>query len=203
MRIGKQWHLRVGLVLALATGLVLFAAWSSATSHGRAQHVRWDIQSLTGGAPPGPINPGGHASATAPDGDMITLTGSGTFVAPARGGRSGAVTGGGTWSTTGNGGASGSYTVTGLVSWVSAGPQAATPVFIDNIDEGTRTNGTAVLTIAFSDGTQGVLTIGCAGPGAPPGIFEGIATTKNYKTYYTVEDPVAGVDANRSLFHVR
>jgi len=120
-----------------------------------------------------------------------------------RGGRSSAVTGGGTWSTTANGGTSGTYTVTSLVAWESAGPQAATPAFIDNIDEGTRTNGTAVLTIAFSDRTQGVLTIGCHGPGAPPGTFEGIATTKNYKTYYSVEDPSPGVDANRSLFHVR
>ena len=203
MRITKQWHLRLGLVLTLTIGLVLFVTWSSAASRGGAQHVRWDIQSLTGGAPPGPINPGGHASARAPDGDTITLTGSGTFVAPASGGRTGAVTGGGTWSTTANGGTSGTYTVTSLVAWESAGPQAATPAFIDNIDGGTRTNGTAVLTIAFSDGTQGVLTIGCHGPGAPPGIFEGIATTKNFKTYYSVEDPSPGVDANRSLFHVR
>ena len=203
MRIGKQWQLRLGLMLTLAIGLVLFVSWSSAASNGGAQHVRWDIQSLAGGAPPGPINPGGHASATAPGGDTITLTGFGTFVAPASGGRSSAVTGGGTWSTTANGGTSGTYTVTSLVAWESAGPQAATPAFIDNIDEGTRTNGTAVLTIAFSDRTQGVLTIGCHGPGAPPGTFEGIATTKNYKTYYSVEDPSPGVDANRSLFHVR
>ena len=203
MRIGKQWQLRLGLMLTLAIGLVLFVSWSSAASNGGAQHVRWDIQSLAGGAPPGPINPGGHASATAPGGDTITLTGFGTFVAPASGGRSSAVTGGGTWSTTANGGARGTYTVTGLVSWESAGPQAAIPTFIDNIDDGTRTNGTAVLTIAFSDGAQGVLTIGCHGPGAPPGIVEGIATTKNYKTYYSVEDPSPGVDANRSLFHVR
>ena len=203
MRFRKQWKLRLGLLLTLAIGLVLSATWSSAASNGGAQHVRWDIQSLTGGAPPGPINPGGHASATSPDGDTITLTGFGTFVAPASGGRSSAVTGGGTWSTTANGGTSGTYTVTSLVAWESAGPQAATPAFIDNIDGGTRTNGTAVLTIAFSDRTQGVLTIGCHGPGAPPGTFEGIATTKNYKTYYSVEDPSPGVDANRSLFHVR
>ena len=203
MRITKQWHLRLGLVLTLTIGLVLFVTWSSAASRGGAQHVRWDIQSLTGGAPPGPINPGGHASATSPDGDTITLTGFGTFVAPASGGRSSAVTGGGTWSTTANGGTSGTYTVTSLVAWESAGPQAATPAFIDNIDEGTRTNGTAVLTIAFSDGAQGVLTIGCHGPGAPPGIFEGIATTKAYTTYYAVQAPVAGVDANRTNFHVR
>jgi hypothetical protein len=102
-----------------------------------------------------------------------------------------------------SGGGSGTYTVTGLVSWVNAGPQAATtPPFIDNIDHGTRVNGTAVLTIAFSDGSQGVLTIGCHGPGAPPGIFEGIATTKGYKTYYNVPAPVPGVDAGRTNFHV-
>ena len=58
--------------------------------------------------------------------------------------------------------------------------------FVDNIDEGTRTNGTAVLKIAFSDGSTGVLTVGCHGPGAPPGIFEGIATTKGFKTYSKV-----------------
>jgi len=189
-----------GAVVAAAAALTLLVTLSSASSG--AQHVRWDIISLTGGAPPGPINPGGHASASAPDGDTITLMGSGTFVAPASGGGSGAVTGGGTWSTTANGGASGTYTVTGLVSWESAGPQACCP-FMDNIDEGTRTNGTAVLTIAFDDGATGVLTIGCHGPGAPPGIFEGIATTKKYKTYYTVQPPTAGVDSNRTIFHVR
>src|SRR5438128_11750018 len=115
-----------GAALALAATVVLLTNFASAASGG-AQHVRWDIISLTGGAPPGPINPGGHASASAPDGDTITLTGSGTFVAPASGGGSGAVTGGGTWSTTANG-ASGTYTVTGLVSWESAGPQACCPL---------------------------------------------------------------------------
>src|SRR5438552_18985940 len=115
MRIRKRWLLRLGLVLSLATVVGLFIAWTSAAAGDGAQHVRWDIISLTGGAPPGPINPGGHASASAPDGDTITLTGSGTFVAPASGGGSGAVTGGGTWSTTANG-ASGPYTVTGPAS---------------------------------------------------------------------------------------
>jgi len=188
-----------GAALALGATVVLLTNFASAASGG-AQHVRWDIISLVGGAPPGPINPGGHASATAPDGETITLTGSGTFVAPASGGGSSAVTGGGTWSTSSGG--SGTYTVTRLVSWESAGPQACCP-FTVNIDAGTRTNGTAVVTIAFSDGAQGVLTIGCHGPGAPPGIFEGIATTKGYKTYYTVQPPTNGVDANRTIFHVR
>jgi hypothetical protein len=198
MRI-RTWRFFIGAVATLAAALALLVTLSSAASGG-AQHVRWDIVSLTGGAPPGPVNAGGHASATAPDGDTITLTGSGTFVAPGSGGGSGAVTGGGTWMTSGGG--SGTYTVTSLVSWESAGPQTCCPL-IDNIDEGTATNGNAVLTIAFSDGAQGVLTIGCHGPGAPPGIFEGIATTKGYKTYYTVQPPTSGVDANRTIFHVR
>jgi len=195
----RYWGL--GGWLALADTMVLAAALPSSAAD-PAQHVRWDIVSTTG-VPPGPLNPGGHASATAPNGgDTITLTGFGTFVAPASGGASSAATGGGTWTTSSGG--LGTYTTTGLVSWVNAGPQApTTPPFIDNIDHGTRVNGTAVLRITFSDGSDGVLTIGCHGPGAPPGIFEGIATTKGYTTYYTVPAPVPGVDAGRTNFHVR
>src|SRR5204863_2771580 len=111
---------------------------------GGAQHVRWDIISLVGGAPPGPINPGGMASAMAPDGDTITLTGTGTFVAPGGdNGGSGAVTGGGTWRTDT---ASGTYQVKELVTFVMAKPQSSTPAFIDNIGAlSQRANGTAVL----------------------------------------------------------
>jgi hypothetical protein len=196
-RSARFWGL--GAAITLGATLILVTAFAWAAPGGGARHVRWDIISTTG-VPPAPINPGGHASATAPDGDMITLTGSGTFVAPANGGGSGATTGGGTWTTTSGG--SGTYTVTRLVSWERANDQANVG-FMDNIDEGTRTNGTAVLVIAFSDGSEGVLTVGCHGPGAPPGIFEGIATTKGFKTYYTVPAPVPGVDAGRTLFHVR
>ena len=190
-------------LLWLALPVLAVAAMVPVTvTAGGAQHVRWDIISLVGGAPPGPINPGGMASAMAPDGDTITLTGTGTFVAPGGdNGGSGAVTGGGTWLTDA---ASGTYQVKELVSFVVANPQSSTPAFVDNIGSLTeRTNGTAVLRIEFSDGQSGVLTVGCHGPGAPPGIFEGIATTKGYKTYYEAEDPVGGVDANRTLFHVR
>jgi hypothetical protein len=196
-RSARFWGL--GAAITLGATLILITAFASAAPRGGAQHVRWDLISTTG-VPPTPINPGGHDSATAPDGDMITLTGSGTFVAPASGRGSGAATGGGTWTTTSGG--SGTYTVTRLVSWQPANAQADVG-FIDNIDEGTRTNGTAVLKIAFSDGSKGVLTVGCHGPGAPPGIFEGIATTKGYTTYYEVPAPVPGVDAGRTLFHVR
>src|SRR5215469_2581295 len=146
----RYWGL--GVLSALAATLVLLAALPSSASD-MAQHVRWDIVSNTG-VPPITINPGGHASATAPNGgDTITLTGSGTFVAPVSA-VSSATTGGGTWTTSSGG--NGTYTVTGLVSWVNAGPQGpTTPPLIDNIDHGTRVNGTAVLQIAFSDGSEG------------------------------------------------
>ena len=193
--------IRKGPILAMAL-MALAAVVPLTATAGSAHHVRWDIISLVGGAPPGPQNPGGHASAMAPDGDMITLTGSGTFVAPAgHNGGSDAVTGGGTWQTNT---ASGTYVVKELVSFVKANAQSSTPTFIDNIGSlSQRTNGTAVLRIQFSDGASGVLTVGCHGPGAPPGIIEGIATTKGFKTYYETEEPVGGVDANRTLFHVR
>jgi hypothetical protein len=190
-------------VLALAAVLPLTAA------AGGAQHVRWDIIHVS----PIPITPpppvtfdaGGVASATAPDGETITLTGSGTFVAPTgSNGGSGAVTGGGTWTTSAGG--SGTYEVKALVIWEFASPQTLLiggfPV-TDNIGDTTeRANGVAVLRIEFSDGQSGVLTVGCHGPGAPPGIFEGIATTKGYKTYYNVPAPPADVDEGRTLFHV-
>jgi hypothetical protein len=213
MRIrARYWGL--GAFLALAAALMLLAALpSSAANHGKghgkqtakhsAAHVRWDIISLVGGNPPGPLNAGGHASATAANGGgTITLTGTGTFVAPAgKNGGSGAVTGGGTWQTSTGG--SGSYQVTKLVSFVMANFQASTPAFIDNIGAlSKRVNGTAVLRIEYSDGSSGVLTVGCHGPGAPAGIFEGIAVTKGYVTYYDVAAPTGGVDANRTIFHV-
>jgi len=192
---------RLGLlgvpVLALAAVLPLSAAG------GGAQHVSWDIIHLT--FTPLTFDPGGSASAKAPDGDMITLRGSGTFVAPnGSNGGSGAVTGGGTWQTFSAAGAStgsGTYEVKELVSWVFANVQGA--VVIDNTgDTNERANGTAVLRIQFSDGQSGVLTVGCHGPAAPPGIFEGIATTKGFKTYYDVQAPGADPDANRTAFHV-
>src|SRR6266536_5538564 len=93
----RFWGL--GAVVALAAALMLLTTFASAASSGGAHHVRWDIISTTG-IPPGPLNPGGHASATAPNGgDTITLTGFGTFAAPASGGGSSAATGGGTWTT--------------------------------------------------------------------------------------------------------
>src|SRR5438876_11846077 len=104
----------------------------------------------------------------APDGDVITLTGHGTFDAPnGSNGGSGAVTGGGTWQTSTG---SGTYQVKELVSFVMANFQASTPTFIDNIGAlNERAHGTAVLRIGYPDGSAGVLTVGWPGPGAPGG----------------------------------
>lgn len=188
---------KLGLLGVVVLGLAAVVPLSATA--GEAKHVRWDIIHLIGGGPPGPIRAGGTASASAPDDDTITLTGSGTFVAPGTG-SSGAVTGGGTWQ---NDSGSGTYVVTGLVSFVFANFQSQTPFIGDEIgDTNERANGTAVLRIEFSDGKSGVLTIGCHGPGAPPGIIEGIVTTKGFKTYTEAHDPVPGVDANRTIFHV-
>ena len=191
------------LVIAFAALLPLSAA------AGGAKHVRWDIVNVS----PIPIAPppavtftaGGVASAQAPDGETITLTGSGTFVAPAgNNGGSNAVTGGGTWATSSGG--SGTYEVTGLVSWEFASAQSlligGLPVTDNTGDTTERANGVAVLRIEFSGGQSGVLTVGCHGPGAPAGIFEGIAVTKGYRTYYNVPAPLANVNAGRTLFHV-
>ena len=195
--------------------LVLAAVLPLAATAGGAQHVSWDIIKLEF-TPAITFNPGGFAEAKAPKGtgthtasdSRIRLTGSGTFVAPGGGnGGSGAVTGGGTWETfnefsvsTG----SGTYKVTGLVTWEFANVQATPPGLTDNtgdIDE--RANGTAVLRIEYQDGTRGVLMVACHGPGAPDGIVEGVSVTKGFTTYDLVQTPLPGVDANRTIFHVR
>ena len=200
----------LGLVAALTLGAVVLLTTFASTASGSAQHVSWNIISVSPIpiAPPPPVtfNPGGVATAQTPEGVTITLTGGGTFVSPGSGGGSNAVTGGGTWSISGGGG-SGTYKVTGLVAWEFGSHQnlliGGLPVTDNTGDTTERANGTAVLRIEFSDGSSGVLTVGCHGPGAPPGIFEGIATTKGFTTFYNVPVPPANANTGRTLFHVR
>jgi hypothetical protein len=209
MRIRRKRFLGLGAVLTLGAMVVVLTTFASAAP-GSAQHIKWDIVSVSPIpiTPPPPVtfNPGGVATALTPEGVTITLTGSGTFVAPAGGnGGSNAVTGGGTWSISGGG--SGTYEVKELVAWEFATPQllliGGFPVTDNTGDTTERANGVAVLRIEFSDGQSGVLTVGCHGPGAPAGIFEGIATTKGYTTYYNVPAPPANANTGRTLFHVR
>jgi hypothetical protein len=185
-----------------ATGPDAVPRISAKTARSSSDHVRWDIISVVNFAPL-TVTAGGVAFALAPNGLTIRLTGSGTFVAPASGGASGAATGGGTWETFSGGVSTGSgtYTVTGLASWELANAQA--PGAIDLIgDTNERTNGNAVLRIEYSDGSLGILGVGCHGPGAPDGIVEGVIATKGFVTYWSAEAPVPGVDKDRTLFHV-
>ena len=49
---------------------------------------------------------------------------------------------------------------------------------------------------------EGVLGVGCHGPGAPDGALEGVIASKGHVTYWDGQAPVGGVDANRTVFHV-
>jgi hypothetical protein len=197
MKIAMRWLL-VTILVSLAT--LLLATFRAPVVQGASDHVRWDIVHLNPATTPPTLGPGGvtFAYARNPSALTITLTGSGTF----QPGDPGAVTGGGTWETF-NGNTStgsGSYEVTGLVFWRLGSLQTGS--FIDLIDDGARANGTAILRIRYSDGTEGVLNIGCHGPGAPDGILEGVITTKDYVTYWDAQAPVGGVDADRTVFHI-
>src|SRR5215510_7444959 len=108
MNIQRRWFLGIAGALVSIMAIVSVA-------FGQAAHIRWDIVSINFDT--GTLSAGGIASALAEDNSQITMTGSGTFVAPAGGeGTSSAVTGGGTWATEGSiGSDSGTYIVTGLV----------------------------------------------------------------------------------------
>ncbi len=201
--------------LALASLPALGHALATpASAQAPADNVRWDIIHFlpVPGVAGSVLSPGGEAFAFAyftpgiPSSAQIRLTGSGTFLAPAGGGPSESVTGGGTWQTSGPGLATGSgtYRVTRLVSWAFANSQFGDPGYVDNIGVNPeRANGNAVLLIEYDDGSQGMLGIGCHGPGAPNGILEGVIATKGYVTYWNGELPPPDVDKNRTIFHLR
>lgn len=197
---------RPGRWLSPIVVLVLSMLATAPVAFGQSDHVRWDIASLDFSTTPATGNPGGEAFATADTHLKIRFTGTGTFVAPASGGTSGAVTGGGDWETLVDDVSteSGTYQVTKLVSWQFANFQTPGTI-IDHIgDVNERASGNAVFLIEYSDGSQGTLVIGCHGPGAPDGIFEGVTATKGYATYWNPEvPPPPPGDANRTLFHLR
>ncbi len=166
--------------------------------------MRWDIISVDFAT--GTLSAGGIASAHANDGSRITLTGSGTFVAPAAGGGpSGDVTGGGTWQTFGPSGAptgSGTYEVTALVRWEMA--PGSPPLPHDNIGNlADQRAGLVVLSIMYDDGSRGVLVVSCHLLGSPNTIFEGVTASKGFVDYWNREaPPTPPGNANRTTFHV-
>ncbi len=203
MKMKSRWIL-VSAVVSLAAFLCVTVGLP--VVQGSADHVRWDIINFNAATTPPTVSAGGFAIAAArnnPSTLTIKLTGSGTFIGPASGGTSSGATGGGTWQTfsgttlTG----SGTYEVRELISWQFANFQ--TPSIIDLIDDGAGANGNAVLRIEYSDGSNGVLGVGCHGPGSLGGIVEGVIATKDFVTYWDAQAPAGVVNANRTSFHVR
>jgi hypothetical protein len=194
------WWLRLTVVLVvLLLGGMLFVTRASAGS--TQTRFRWDIVSID--FTTGTINAGGIASATAIDGSMITLTGQGTFM-PGEGFGNHDVTGGGTWQTfdpSGNSTGSGTYKVTGFVSWTLA--PGTPPLPHDNIGELEDEHaGLVVVTIQYSNGSTGVLTVSCHLGVAPNSIFEGIRTSMGFTDYWNgMPPPAPPGNANRTVFH--
>jgi hypothetical protein len=192
------------LLLAVFLGSALVTGTASAS--GPHPKVRWDIISIDFAAHT--ISAGGHASAIAQNGQTINLTGSGTFVAGRKVGDR-HVTGGGTWQTfdpAGTPTAQGTYQVTNFVSFEVA-PGAAAAGLTDLIGEpATARAGLAFLTVRYSDGSTGVLTVSCRIPGppaAPDTLFEGIRMSMGFVDYWNgTEPPAPPANGNRTLFHI-
>jgi hypothetical protein len=195
MRTTTLWRLA-----ALAAAAALFSVLAAAASGGRdGKEIRWDIVSIDFAA--GTVSAGGFASATANDGSKITLTGSGTFDPH----EDDDVTGGGTWKTFDAAGAesgSGRYKVTELVSWHVA--PGTLPPLTDRIGRSQDARaGLAVFQIRSSHGGGlGKLVVSCHLVGTPDSVFEGITASMGFVDYTHPDAPAAGVDANRTLFHV-
>jgi len=194
----------ITFLLSVMLGIVFITG--SATANAAHAKVRWDIITIDFAAHT--ISAGGHASAIAQDGSMITLTGRGTFVAGTKVGNDD-VTGGGTWQTFNRAGmltATGTYRVTSFVSFAGA-PGAAAVGLTDLIgNPATASAGLAVLTVSFSDGSTGILTVSCRIPGppaAPATLFEGIRVSMGFVDYWNGEEPPAPpANGNRTLFHI-
>jgi hypothetical protein len=202
MKYAKAGSMGLSLIVMMTAAAPLVSA--------QAEHVRWDMISVSFG-PPVTLNPGGHASATASDTSCITIKGSGTFVAPASGGSSSGVTGGGTWTVFAPSGpngtvpatcgtkatAAGTFVVTELVRWEQSTAFAGFGL-VDNVGDINKAfGGLAVLRVAYSDGTTGVLTISCNAPADPFAIFEGIIASKGVVQYW-----YPSIFTYFSLFHV-
>ena len=207
MRINRWW------IFGAAISLLPMLVVAGTRDDERASTFRWDIIHIVTFSPSGNvIDAGGKASASAQNKSTITLTGSGTFTV----GDSDDVTGGGTWQTVApppeSALHSGTYRVTSLVRFDVA-PGAQTSNAKDLIGDGTLADnrgGLAILRIAYSDGSKGILVVSCDLPGNPaPGpagspdtLFEGITASKGFVDYWNREAPVPKVDGNRTLFHV-
>ena len=218
-------------LLALLTGIAVTSpAWLSGRAaekhhddkhkgdkdHGNKHHAnkhhaivyRWDLIHLTPMGTNNVLDAGGVASDKAANGSQITLTGSGTWLTISGHETPQAVTGGGNWATLDESGTnstgSGTYAVTGGVGFKVVPGNTPTAGTIDSIGSTDDSrSGLLILRVRYSDGEEGVLTVSCHGGGtAPETVFEGITATKGFVGYVDRGKPEAGVDQNRTAFHV-
>jgi hypothetical protein len=198
-------------LIVIVTALVLSGVGAVARASDDVS-VRWDLFKLEGlDTPVVTAVPGGTSIAAATfqpfqlagDNSTITLTGSGTFRLD--GGRD--VTGGGTWKTataTGTVTGMGTYKVTELVRFEFA-PGTFTFAetgIVDGIgNEADARAGLAVMKVAYSDGTKGILTVTCAIVGTPLSVIEGATATKGFVDYYNTVIP--DFTFGNTLFHVQ
>lgn len=198
---GKLKHIVFLSVCGLTALIVAITTSLSGVRADDGNRVRWDIVHFPTFSPP-TVEAGGTASAHAEDLSKITLTGTGAF-SP---GDSDEVTGGGTWQTFAPDGTptgSGTYRVSGLIKFDQVpGTLLGTPI-IDHIGNAAEAHsGLAFLRIRYSDGSRGVLAVSCHLPaGTPPQLFEGITASKGYVGYWSHDEPINGVDGNRTVFH--
>ncbi len=193
MKMKRFWQVWLAVLLVLMLlGSALFVTRTSAAG----QKYRWDIISVDFST--GTLSAGGQASAIANDGSTITLTGEGTFNSASNFGNRD-VTGGGTWQTSTG---SGTYKVTSFVSFTVA--PGTPPLPHDNIGN-LKDNraGLLFVTIQYSDGSPGVLTVSCHLVGTPDSVFEGIRVSKGFVDYWNGNAPPAPPgNANRTTFHI-
>lgn len=190
LRVSRRQILKaVGAAAALGTVLGPEAVFADDEEN---RKVRWDIINLDTN---NHVTSGGHASAFANDNSQITITGSGTF--RANSGNPEDVTGGGTWETSAR---RGTYRVTKLVSFTPA-PGTPPPQNVDMIGPGPGHAGLVTLRVRYSNGMEGVLTVSCHLVGTSNSVFEGITASMGFSSFWRREAPVAGVNADRTVFH--
>ncbi len=200
MGIDRRWFL--GFL-----GLLVSVLMTGVPGHAQASaKMRWDIITIDFTAMT--ANAGGKATAKANDGSWITLTGTGTFRKLPLTTRFSAIAkeGGGTWEifdSTGTSTAKGTYTVkrgpSSFAGAVGTFPATLTDLIGNAADVRA---GLLVVEIKYDDGDRGLLTVSCSLVGSPANVFEGITVTKGSVDYWARVRPVAGVDGNRTNYHV-
>jgi hypothetical protein len=162
---------------------------------------RWDIVNL-GFPEPLCAEEGGDASSKSQDGARITVTGSGTFRDNGGVGHPQNVTGGGTYKITAGSATpaqEGTFEVVHFVSFDVAPGTLPIADCIGNVADARA--GRMTVAVRYSDGSDGILELGCHLDGSPDSIMEGITATKGFVTFWNHEQPAPGVEGNRTLFH--